>query len=519
MNKILRRSIIGLIFLLFMTWALVPASVHAQVYGIPELDAYIKKTMKQWKVPGLAVALVKGDTVVYIKGYGVREIGKNQGVDENTVFPIGSASKAFTSTSIGLLVQDGKLSWDDPVIDRLKGFQMYDSWVTREITIRDLLCNRGGLSEVSEFLWYATDNDRDEIVRRLRYIKPESSFRSQYAYRNCMFLTAGQVVPAVTGMSWDAFVKERIFNPLGMTRSSTSVRDLQKLGNVAKPHMEMDGRIAPVPFRNIDNIGPAGSVNASIRDMSKWLRFQLNNGKLGGREIAEAAVIEETHRPHTPIPFNPGFKGVFPWGRQFNYCLSWVFIDYDGEPCVYHNGQIDGIYAVIGFLPEKKVGAVVLTNREGHHLSDVVFLRALDVLLERVPKDWNAIYMENRKKLEEKLAKALKGLEASRVQGTKPSLPLTAYAGMYENEVYGKVRISLEKNRLVLRLSSILVNDLSHWDYDTFRGTCRDRVAGARLGPTFFTFGINSQGKVSEMKMNDMMIFKRLTDSTAGKAK
>jgi CubicO group peptidase (beta-lactamase class C family) len=511
MESIFHRSIIGLIFLFFLQWC--PSPAHAGTAGTGELDAYIKKTMKQWQIPGLAVALVKGDTVVHMRGYGVREIGKKDAVDENTVFPIGSASKAFTSTAIALLVQDGKLSWDDPVIDRMQGFRMYDPWVTREIAIRDLLCNRGGLSEASELLWYATDNDRGEIVRRLRYIRPESSFRSRYAYRNCMFITAGQVIPAVTGMSWDDFVKERIFQSLGMTRSFTSVRDLQNLGNVATPHIKMDGRISPIPFRNIDNAGPAGSINASVRDMSRWLRFHMNNGKLDGKKIAKPAVIEETHKPHTPIPFSHDFKSVFPWGRQFSYCLSWVLIDYDGEPCIYHNGQIDGIYAVIGFLPEKNVGAVVLSNLENQHLSDVVFLRALDVLLERTPKDWNAIYMKNRENREEIMAKTQKGLEAARVQGTKPSLPPGAYAGVYESEIYGKVRVSLEENRLVVHLSSVLAYDLSHWNYDTFRAACRDRYAGARMGPIFFSFNISGQGAVAEMKMNDAMIFKRLPDA------
>jgi CubicO group peptidase (beta-lactamase class C family) len=343
--------------------------------------------MKDWQVPGLAIALVKNDKVVFMKGYGVRKLGETKRIDKNTVFPIGSASKAFTSTAIGLLVQDKKLSWDDRVIDHLQGFQMYDPWVTREITVRDLLCNRGGLSAVSDLLWYATDYDRDEIVRRLRYVEPESSFRSQYAYRNCMFLTAGQIIPAVTDMSWDVFVKERIFKPLGM---------------------------------------------------------------YDGKKIADGDVIRETHKPHTPISLSRQIKSAFPWARRFDYCLSWVLIDYDGELCMYHNGEIDGIYAVIGFIPEKQVGVVVLTNYENHKLSDVLFLRAMDVLLERTPKDWNAIYLKNQKKKEATIAKAKKALEASRVQGTKPSLALASYTGTYENDILGKIKIVLENNNLVI---------------------------------------------------------------------
>jgi len=518
MNKRVLYRPVSVLFTLFaVLWVFTPA--NAQTSGIKDLDIYIEKAMQDWQVPGLAVALVKGDKVVYMKGYGVRELGKNQVVNEDTIFPIGSASKAFTSMAIGLLVQDKKLSWDDRVIDHLQGFQMYDPWVTREITVRDLLCNRGGLSEVSEFLWYATDHDRSEIVRRLRYVKPESSFRSRYAYRNCMFLTAGQVIPAVNGMSWDAFVRERIFKQLGMTRSSTSVLDLQGLDNVATPHIKIDGKVTPVPFRNIDNIGPAGSVNASVKNMSQWLMFHLNKGILNGRRITEAAVIEETHKPHTPCLLSPEMKSQFPWARRADYCLSWVLIDSDVGPIVYHNGQIDGIYAVIGFLPERQVGAVVLTNLENQKLSDVVFLRALDTLLERTLKDWNPLYLENATKQEAKIAKVRKELEASRVQGTKPALSLDAYAGTYENEMYGKAKVSFEKDSLVLHLSSHLVSDLIHWHYDTFRTACHDRVAEARMGPNFVTFGINSQGKVSEMNMSDMLMFKRLPDSKSGGAK
>ncbi len=518
MNKrVLCRSVSLLLTLFALLWAFTPAD--AQTSGVKDLDAYVKKTMQDWQVPGLAVALVKGDRVVYMKGYGLRELGRNQIVNEDTIFPIGSASKAFTSTAIGLLVQDKKLSWDDRVIDHLQGFQMYDPWVTREITVRDLLCNRGGLSAVSELLWYATDHDRSEIVRRLRYVKPESSFRSQYAYRNCMFLTAGQVIPAVTGLTWDTFVRERIFKQLGMTRSSTSVLDLQGLNNVATPHIKIDGKVTRVPFRNIDNIGPAGSVNASIKDMSQWLISHLNKGNLDGKRITEAAVIEETHKAHTPCPLSPEMRSQIPWARRADYCLSWVLIDSDGGPIVYHNGQIDGIYAVIGFIPERQVGAVVLTNLENHKLSDVVFLRALDILLERTSRDWNAIYLENAKEQDEKSREARQALEKSRVRDTKPSHPLSGYAGVYEDEMYGRVKVSVEKDRLVLQLSSHLIFNLTHWHYDTFRAACRDHVAETRMGPTFMTFRTDGQGTVSEMNMNDMLMFRRLPDSKSGGAK
>jgi len=334
-----------------------------------------------------------------------------------------------------------------------------------------------------------------------------------------MFLTAGQVAAAVTGTSWDAVLRERIFTPLGMSRSSTSVRDIQGRDNVATPHMIIDGKLTPVPFRNIDNIGPAGSVNASITDMARWLRFHLAAGVLDGRRIADASVIRETHTPHTPIPMSEELKAVFPAARRLDYCLSWVRFDAQGDSYVYHNGQIDGIYAVISFIPEKQVGVVVLTNFENHKLSDVVFRQAIDVLLDRTPQDWNTVYLANKKKQDARTEEARQALEASRIQGTAPSHPLAAYAGTYENEMYGRVTVSLEGDRLVLRLSSHLIGDMSHWHYDTFRATLRDRIAEARMGPTLVAFGMDTRGTVSSMNLSDALTFMRVPEPKPGTTK
>lgn len=491
---------------------LASANAQSNVAGLNDFDAYVKKTMVEWEVPGLAVALVKDDQVVFMKGYGVREVGKTDKVDENTVFPIGSTSKAFTSTAVALMVQDKKVSWDDKVVDHLRWFQMYDPWVTREMTLRDLLANRSGLSDVSEMLWYATDLSRDEIVRRLRYIKPESSFRSKYAYRNCMFLTAGQTIPAITGKTWDEFLKERILKPLGMTRTSTSVRELYRLDNAARPHLKINGQMTPVPLRNIDNIGPAGSINSSVKDMSKWLRFHIANGMLDGKRIADTAVIEETHKPHTIIITSPDPKGMFPWARRADYCLSWVLMETDGGPMVYHNGEIDGIYAAIGFNPEKKLGAVILTNFEKHKLSDVLLMRAIDILQGRSTQEWHTKVLENYRKQEADTVSELRKMESSRIQNTKPSLPAESYAGDYESEIFGRIRVYKEGSGLVLHMGSNRIYDLSHWHFDTFRATNRDKVAEARSGLSIVSFDMNFQGAVSAMTMNDMLSFARVTE-------
>jgi CubicO group peptidase (beta-lactamase class C family) len=253
--------------------------------------------------------------------------------------------------------------------------------------------------------------------------------------------------------------------------------------------------------------------------MARWLRFQLANGVLDGRRIADAAVIQETHTPHTPIRITPEMASKVPWGRRADYCLGWVLIDHQGDHVVYHNGEIDGIYAVIGFVPERQVGAVVLTNYQNQRLSDVVFLQALDVLLDHPPKDWNSIYLGNRKKQEAEEAEARQVLEASRVRGTTPSHPVAAYAGDYENEMYGRVAVSLEGDHLVLRLGSQLIADLAHWHYETFRARMRDRALEAIRGATLITFGTGAKGAVSSMNLGDALLFERVPEQKPGAAK
>ena len=235
------------------------------------LDAAVEQALQDWQMPGLALAIVKDDAVVLSKGYGVRELGQSVPVDERTVFAIGSVTKAFTAAALGMLVDEGKIGWDDPVTAHLPDFQLYDPYVTREITLRDLLTHRSGLPR-GDLIWIGSDFDRAEILRRVRYLPPRWSFRSHYGYQNILYLAAGQVVAAATGRSWDAFIRERIFAPLGMIDSSTSVTALADAGNVAAPHADVDGQIGPVPYRNIDCIAPAGAINANVVEMTQWIR-------------------------------------------------------------------------------------------------------------------------------------------------------------------------------------------------------------------------------------------------------
>jgi CubicO group peptidase (beta-lactamase class C family) len=476
------------------------------------LDAYILKAMKDWELPGLAVAIVKDDKVVLAKGYGVREVGKNEPVDGNTLFAIGSNTKAFTATALALLVQDKKISWDDRATDHLKGFQLYDPYVTREITVRDLLSHRSGLGRRGDLLWYGQDFSRDEILRRIRFLKPNSSFRSQFGYQNIMFLAAGQIIPAVAGLSYDEFIKERIFKPLEMTRSNTSPKDLVGVDNVAAPHTKKEGKVVAIPYRNIDNIAPAGSINSSVAEMAQWHRFQLGNGKYAEKQILDPAILQVTHDPHIVMPVGPERKKEYPSNHFMAYAIGWVLEDYRGRLIIWHNGGIDGMLSHQGFLPEENLGVTVLTNTDRNRLDAAIFYRIVDTFLGEPVKDWSQIFLAQAKEGEAKAGEARKKAEESRVPNTKPSLDVAGYCGAYENEMYGKAEVKSEAEKLILYFNSKPMGALDHWHYDTFR-VSPEPFGSFRflelLEDSLVTFALNAQGKVASLEIEELDVFER----------
>ncbi|HJS73942.1 MAG TPA: serine hydrolase domain-containing protein [Vicinamibacteria bacterium] len=343
--------------------ALAVAVPRAAIDALPkDLDRFVEETRKDMGVVGLAVAVVKDGRVVYAKGFGERRIGTGETVDENTLFAIGSNTKAFTAAAIGILVDEKKMTWDDRVTRHLPWFALYDPYVTREITVRDLLSHRSGLGRRGDANWYATDFDREEIVRRVRFLEPNSSFRSEAGYQNTMFLTAGEVAEGVSGQSWDGFVADRLLKPLGMTRSRTSVRDLEGMPNVAAPHEEIDGDVVGVPHRNIDNVAPAGSILSSVSDMTRWLLLMLGEGELEGRRILSRETVAEVWKPNIVYPMSREAKELYPSTHFSTYGLGWGLRDYRGRFLATHTGGIDGMLSQVLLAPEEELGIVVLTN-------------------------------------------------------------------------------------------------------------------------------------------------------------
>ena len=420
-----------------------PAATDAST--LVGLDAYVEKARAEWQVPGVAVAIVKDDRLVYAKGFGVREAGKPGAVDTDSVFAIGSATKAFTGAALAMLVDEKKIVWDGVVRTYLPGFALNDSYATEHATVRDLLSHRTGFVSGSGWLWTGSGFDRSEIIHRLRFQTASAGFRNRFLYANEIFTAAGEIVPAVTGTSWDDFVARRLFAPLGMTRSSTSVGALAGLANVASPHGMVDGKLVSFPYRRVDNVGGAGAINASARDMAQWVRLQLGNGVYQGQRLIGAASLAET-RTGQSLP-GPG-RLVSPVSQFAEYGFGWILGDYRGRKVVEHMGGVDGMMCIVAMIPEEHLGVVVLTNMLPHQLPAAVALKVFDSFLGGGDTDWSATLKAEADKAMA-VADSRKAAEATAAGPVQPALPLDRYAGTYTSDLFGTATISVKHGALV----------------------------------------------------------------------
>jgi CubicO group peptidase (beta-lactamase class C family)/D-alanyl-D-alanine dipeptidase len=477
-------------------------------------DAYAEKALRDWRAPGAAIAVVKNDSVVFARGYGVRELGKPDPVDANTIFGIASTTKAFTSGALGILVDEKKMAWDDPVTKYLPWFQIEGPYITRELTVRDLLTHRTGLPR-GDRLWYASGFTRNEVLHRVRRLEPNWSFRSHYGYQNIMFMAAGEVAAAASGMSWDDLVRKKIFTPLGMTRTTTTIRALPAMQDVAMPHELRNDTVYVIPWRNMDNLGPAGSMNSSANDLAQWLRMQLRDGIYAGKRIMSDSVVEEMHTPQTVIRISDESRKLYDDTHFMAYGLGWSLRDYHGRLLVSHGGVIDGMRTEIGLVPEDSLAIVVLANLDGTNLPTALLYRALDAYMGAPARDWSKLLLDARRKSEAERDSSRRAFEAARVANTRPSLPLESYVGVYSDSMYEDIEVKLDGKSLVATMGPSYTGDLSHWHFDTFKVTWRD----PSLGSAYFTFVLGPDGKVKELEMRNMGDFKRIPSerpATAG---
>ncbi|MDE3165250.1 MAG: serine hydrolase [Acidobacteriota bacterium] len=473
------------------------------------VDRIVERARQAFDVPGIAVAIVKDGQVVHLKGYGVRRLGDPAPVTEHTLFRIASNTKAFTSAALAILVDQKRLAWDDPVTQYLPAFQMYDPYVTREMTVRDLLTHRSGLGLGAGDLMFFPPGDlpSEEIVRRLRYIRPATSFRSTYAYDNLLYLVAGSIIPAVNnGQSWGDFLKARIFTPLGMTGTVTDTGSFKQSKDAAAPHNNLSGKLEPLPQEDVDNNAPAGAMVSNVADLSKWLLVQLNGGVIeGNHRLFSAAQAREMWTPVTIIPVaepgkeaDPAFAATRP---DFSaYALGWGVRGYRGKKLVGHTGMLSGFVSRTALLPDLKLGIVVLTNAEAEGAHSAIVNTVLDHYLGAPETDWIAAYQALDRKERSDAEAAVGKAGGARRTDTRPSLPAAAYAGRYRDAWYGDIRIEEHEGKLSIYFTHTadLAGDLEHWQYDTFVARWKNRTLNA---DAFVTFSLKPDGSIGEMRM------------------
>jgi CubicO group peptidase (beta-lactamase class C family) len=494
------------VLVLFAVFMIVSVS-HAQSDSSAppaDLDSYVAASMKAFDVPGMAVAIAKDGKIVIAKGYGVRKLGEPTPVDQFTMFAIGSNTKAFTTAALATLVDAGRLSWDDPVYQRLPGFVMYDPYVSHEMTIRDLLTHRSGmgLGEGDLLFWPQSTYTRNDIIYKLRFMKPKSSFRSHYAYDNLLYMTAGQIIPAVTGISWDDYIRERIFTPLGMNHSVVSNKDFKPGDDYSAPHGRVDGKLRVLSLEDLDNVGPAGSINSCAADMAKWVLLQLNRGKFVDREdrLFSEERSQEMWSPQTILPINDPPPPLAALKAKFaDYGLGWGLRDYHGRKLVGHTGGVGGFVSRVMLVPEESLGVVVLTNAEEDGAFDSILYHVLDHYFHVPATDWIAAFKSAEDVQEKDAAEVMKKAAAARDANSRPSLPLEKYAGTYNDAWYGPITIHYENGGLVITFdhTPTMIGDLQHWQYDTFKAHWRVRT----IEDAFVTFSLNADGSIDSAKM------------------
>jgi CubicO group peptidase (beta-lactamase class C family) len=498
------RPIAGM--LLAAALPLLAATAQAQSGPLRGMDAYAERAMRDWRVPGMAMAVVKDDSVVYQRGFGTRTAGRDEPVDTHTSFAMASTTKAFTATAVAMLVDEGKLRWDDPVSLHLPAYRVDAApGLASQLTVRDLLSHRTGLP-AADVLWYASGYSSDEILRRMRFVRPAAAPRERFEYNNVGYLLAGMIVERAGGMPWAEFVRTRILSPLGMNETLTGSTGLDTRGNSATPHVQLRDTIRPIRYRDFDNIGPAGAMNSSVSDMARWIRLQLAGGRTpGGQALVSEAGLRETWTPQILIPAAQANPATRRAGPSFTaYGMGWFVQDYRGRRVVMHTGSIDGMSALVALVPEERLGMVIYLNLDHAELRHALVYRVIDAYLGGPPRDWSAGMRQVFPPSAEQEREAEAWLGAAHAAGTRPSLPLEAYAGTFADpdSLAPPVTVSVREGRLVATMGAGATGELEHWHYDVFRV----RWADLAMGEDFPTYTIGVEGKANWLMLGGRVL-------------
>lgn len=470
---------------------------------ISDFEAYILKAQQQWEVPGLAVTVVKDGKVLLAKGYGIRELGKPNPVNAQTLFACASTTKAMVAACMGMLVDEGKVNWDDPVINYLPEFQLSDPYVTRELRVRDLFIHNSGVGN-TDFLWSVMDISTEQVLHKMRQVEPSYSLRSSFIYQNIFYVAAGEVINKISGMPWHEFIRERLFKPLGMTRTVPLLQQVTD-ANQTRPHFKIEGKIEVIEHTSADRVGAAGSVWSCIDDMSKWVACLLDSSKYPGGRLLSPKTWTELFKPQVIVPasqFYPTARLTHP--NWTTYGLGWFQHDYKGRKVNFHTGSLAGAIAMHGQLPEEKLGIYIFGNLDHAELRHALMYKAFDVFALGGTRDWSTELLQLYKAIQAESEKKEKEFESNRIEGTKPTLPLDEYTGKYMSPVFGELIITREGDRLTAVANGFLKATFSHWHYDTFRGWFEKRW----YGKTSLVFSLNALGKVATANVEGMAFSK-----------
>ena len=479
------------ILFLLISWFISLNYSNAQNIKLDSLDLFVNQLIEDFDVPGLSIGIVQNDSIIYLKGYGTREIRTDNRVDENTLFAIGSISKSFTALTLGILVDEGKIKWDDKVVTYLPYFELYEPYVTANFTIRDLLTHRSGLKDVSGgTLWYHSDLSRVDIIKNFKYLEPVSGFREKPAYQNIMYMAAGEIVREVTGQEWDSFLKESVFNKLGMSNSTSisSVRESNK--NLAQPHIWNESYDKEsIEQEKMDNLAAAGSIYSSANEMNNYMRFLLNDGVFEQDTIVSKEVIDEIFTPQIIYPIsNP------PFGNEFSsYGFGWWLSPIDGHKVIEHSGGVDGMSANLFMVKDLNIGVVILSNSSKEPATFLLKAKLMEMIFEDTSFDiYERVKVIRTKRLDGyKNAPNLK----VRIDDTQPSLDAALYTGVYSDKMYGKITIKqLKENELEISFthSSVFKGKLKYWHFDTYQIDWYD----IRVPNGYLTFNFNSDREI-----------------------
>lgn len=479
------RKLQLLLLILFVASSVSFSQTKTDEERLKDLDTLVNKTLKDWNVPGVGISIVKNGKIIFAKGYGYRDADAKLPVTENTLFPIGSCTKAFTAIDNCILVQKGELNLDRPVINYMPDFKMYNDYVTMNMTARDLLTHRSGLPR-HDFMWYGSDLSRKELYDRLRFLEPSAGFREKFQYQNLMYMTAGILVETISKDSWENFTKQNIFSPLEMNSTVFSTVEARTTTDFARPYREEKNKIKLIDFRDIQAVGPAGSIVSNVKDMGNWVIMHLNNGKFNGKKIVDEEMIITTHTPQMVIPSQTS-KEIF----YTSYGLGWMITQYRNHTRVEHGGNIDGFSADVCLMPNDSLGVIILTNMDNTLMPSVIRNSIVDRMLGLETIDWTARLLDGKPK-DDAAEKKEEEKDPNQKENTTTSHPLVDYVGNFENEAYGTMKIELKNDNLLIDYHTFKI-PLAHYHYDYFKSISED------MPPMLVNFSVDEKGNISKV--------------------